>query len=66
MEKIENRDHFLKNFKKIFNGVVIDKNFENKLKEYPFFKDHVTYIEVREFKHLEINMICQYWPTSRK
>jgi hypothetical protein len=57
MEKIKTRDHFLKNFEKIFNDVKIDKNFEHKLKEYRFFKDHVTYIEVRQLKHLEINMI---------
>ncbi len=65
MEKIKNRDHFLKNFEKIFNEVKIDQNFERKLEEYRFFKEHVTYIKVRQFKHLEVNMIFQYWPTPR-
>jgi hypothetical protein len=65
MEKIKNRDNFLKNFEKIFNEVKIDKNFEHELKEYRFFKDHATYIEVREFKYLKINMISQNWSTSR-
>ncbi len=38
MEKIKNRDHFLKNFEKIFNEVRIDENFEHKLEEYLFLK----------------------------
>jgi len=64
MEKIKNRENYLKKFIEFSNEVEIDEVFEEKLKKYKFFQSHIDNIEVSyqlfkmsEFSKLNLNGI---------
>jgi hypothetical protein len=52
MEKIKNRDDYLKNFQKFFQSVKLDGNFKKKLREHKYFSDYMPIVEVfHSYKH---------------
>ncbi len=47
MEKIKNRNDFLRDLRKFSTKVKLNKTFMDKLKEHKYFKNTMEYIEVR-------------------
>jgi hypothetical protein len=46
MEKIENRDEYLRNFQKFCQSVIYDEDFKKKLREHKYFSDYMPIVEV--------------------
>ncbi len=46
MEKIKNRDEYLKSFPNFGKNVKLDENLKKKLREHQYFRDYMPIIEV--------------------